>query len=455
MEFKKLPLLPAIFTLFGSCHLSHAQSVTVYYPNWATYSANYQPSDIPVEYIDKIIYAFAQVGNCAPPYATTSNPTLCNASNPDIGYFKGIQDYKLYSTDPYADFNKIPNDYYHPGDWDGGKGIIGEVLSTGKPVLLSVGGWSLSVPLFEAMDNNHRDGFVQSIVSFFEQVTADTGKKFSGIDIDWEPNENSWSFVNTTSGVQQLQYYLDLIKAIKAALPEGQNFVGIAAPASPSVINNVNTVYPGFWKSMSEEVNIINVMSYDYHGVWDIGQTTNFNAALYYDPAQPQNTTGRETFNAQATIDTYISAGVAPSKMNLGIPAYGRTYAGVNVGESSNKGLYQAFDGAAKTPSGNGTLQYTEIMQNAGGFIWEITQNYDAGQASAYDSTNKVFITFDNPASVINKSIFANNKGLYGVMLWDISGDYKVGDINFSTGSLVKAAKDSLSAPPYLIYTKE
>ena len=444
MHVKKLRnIVLATLAGFSINNIASAQNVTVYYPNWATYGANYQPSDIPVQDVDEIVYAFAQVGNCAAPYATDLNPTLCNASNPDTGYFKGGQDYKLYSTDPYADFKKIPDDYYHPGDWDGGKGILGEVLSLGKPVVLSVGGWSLSVPLFKAMDAEHRDTFVQSIVRFFDQVKTDTGKTFSGIDIDWEPNENSWSFVNTPTGKQQLQDYLDLIKEIKSALPSGENTVGIAAPASPTVIENVNNVYPNFWKLMSEEVSIINVMSYDYHGTFDAGQTTNFNSALYYDPAQPEDTTGRTLFNTQATIETYLKLGVPASKMNLGIPAYGRTYANVEAGSTNDKGLYQAFNGGAVTPSGDGTLKYTEIEKNAGGFNWVINQNYDAGQATAYDASKKVFITFDNPASVTNKAAFAKSKGLHGLMLWDISGDYRLGDPNFSVDSLAKAAKSS------------
>ncbi|MBY7734191.1 glycoside hydrolase family 18 protein [Francisella philomiragia] len=432
-----------IATLVGlsTYSASNAANVTAYYPNWGTYEANYQPSDIPAQHVDEIVYAFAQVGNCAQPYATDDNPELCNASDPNSGYFKGGQDYKLYSTDPYADFKKIPSDYYHPKDWDGGKGIIGEVLYLGKPVVLSVGGWSLSVPLFKAMDDQHRAGFVKSVVRFFEQVKNDTGKTFAGIDVDWEPNENSWSFVNTSTGRQQLQNYIDLIKDLKSALPKGQNKVGIAAPASPTVIKNVDAVYPEFWKKITNEVDIVNVMSYDYHGAWDVGQVTNFNAPLYYDNRQPADVTGRETFNNVATIEAYVNAGVSPAKMNLGIPAYGRTYS--NVEASTTQGLYQPFNGAAITPSGDGTLRYTEIQKNAGGFNWVTNQDYLAGQATAYDSNKKAFITFDNPASVVNKVSIAKNNGLNGVMFWDLSGDYKIGDADFAQKSLIKAAKES------------
>lgn len=107
-------------------------------------------SAIPVNDLTAAMYAFAQVGNCAPPYATDANPTLCNANTQN----KGVQDYKLYSTDPYSDFNVIPSSYKNAGQT--GKGNMGKTINRmhtqGKAALLSIGGYSLTVPLATAMN---------------------------------------------------------------------------------------------------------------------------------------------------------------------------------------------------------------------------------------------------------------------------------------------------------------
>jgi GH18 family chitinase len=85
---KKLPrIILSTLTGLGISSAVYSQNVTVYYPNWANYEADYQPEDIPVQDIDEIVYAFAQVGNCAAPYATDTNPTLCNKA----AYATGVQ----------------------------------------------------------------------------------------------------------------------------------------------------------------------------------------------------------------------------------------------------------------------------------------------------------------------------------------------------------------------------
>jgi chitinase len=403
--------------------------VTAYYPNWATYAKNFQPDDIQPNNLDVINYAFAQVGDCALPYATDSTPDLCNKNT----QFSGNQDYKLHSTDPWSDFYD-----------NGGKGNIFKVLDLGKPVILSIGGYSASVPLFTAMDDQHRAGFVQSVADFLDVVKnkSPDQKTFSGIDIDWEPNDNAWTFVEKEDGKARLGNYLKLMKELRQALPK--KALSVAFPASPMVIYKVHSVDPDFWKSLSSSVDTINLMAYDYHGAWDNPPLTNFNAPLYFDPHQPDQIPQdlRENFNIQATVTAYKDVGVETSKILLGVPLYARSYA---LKEKSSNGLYESFTGSSPTPSGDGTLLYSDIIANSAN--WNTRQNYDAGQAVAIGHSGTSFITYDNTVSTVNKAKFITSKSLGGIMFWDVSGDVKKDSSQYEELSPIHAAASFFNSP--------
>ncbi|MFZ9035466.1 MAG: glycoside hydrolase family 18 protein [Francisellaceae bacterium] len=463
------------------------QYVKVYWPDWATYDnaivdpsdpnynpfdEGYQPSDIPVGRVDEIVYAFAQVGNCAAPFATDSNPTLCNIG----AYATGKQDYKLYALDPYSDFATIPDDGSYLNGGDTGKGNMKSVLALKNSnsklkVILSIGGYTLSTPLFIAMNDEKRTAFVASIIDFLEVVSKDAGQTFDGIDIDWEPNENGWTFVtNATSDTakqdayNQLQDYLDLLIDLKAALAEkygqGSKITGIALPANVNIVNAVENIYPGFWKAMSNSVDAFNLMSYDYHGLWDTNPTvTNFNSPLYFDNNQPTDAQGRDIFNVDSSIEAYISHGIDAQKLYMGIPAYGSTYP--NVTSNTDNGLYQSYDNGGSSSftiskdsdgktylvSDTGALLYRQIMNsqlnNNLGYSWNSLINTDAYQVTAYEPNNQWFISYDSPATIEEKGRYARNKGLGGLMMWDISGDIKSSESAFANYSLAKAMDES------------
>lgn len=425
---KYLTIAAGILSL--SSMIASAEKVVAYYPNWATYGDNYQPSDIPAQNLKEIVYAFAQVGNCAPPYATEANPTLCRGS--DKLYATGVQDYQLYSTDPYSDFNKVPKGYNLSGT--SGKGNISQVLQLGVPVLLSIGGYTLTVPLTTAMDDAHRAKFVQSVVDFLDTVKADSnGKTFSGVDIDWEPNGNQWRFADGENGHQMLQDYINLLSDLKAALPSGENEITIAAPASPSVITDVDGHYNNqFWSTVAGIVDHINVMTYDYHGTFPGEKLTGFNGPLYFDPTQPSNTNGRGSFNVSSTINAYLQVNVPAQKLYLGVPTYGRVYAGVPV-QGTPLGAYQSFSGPGQTKSHDGIMQYRDIIKNPD---FKQTIDNDAGQMTAYNSKSSEFVTFDNPTTLAAKVAYAKSIHLGGVMFWDLTGDTPA----YSHDSLIQTA---------------
>ncbi len=408
-----------------------------YYTNWDTYGRNFQPENIPIKYVTAVLYAFAQVGNCAMPYATDANPTLCNAG----AFATGEQDYLLHSTDPGSDFKTIPAGYKNAGQsgaWV--KGNMGKVItlahSQQKPALLSIIGYSLSVPFQTAIDDQHRSAFVRSIIDFLNLVKADNNQDgFDGVDADWEPNDNSWSFMSTPQGTQILQNYLSFLQELRVALKNNYAsyaLLTIALPAAPDVINKADVLIPGFWKKISNTTDYMDVMSYDYHGAFDTPAYTNFLAPFQYDATQPDNITYRETFNVRSSIKAYLKAGVPSSKIIMGIPAYGRAVKGVasNLNQQAQipgfPGLYQTFSSAWNGQWDNtGTYDYGNIYSTLlkNGFTEYHNDAANATYAYNPNTDGGVFISYDNLQDIDTKVAYIEAQNLGGAMFWSLSGD--------------------------------
>lgn len=87
------------------------------------------------------------------------------------------------------------------------------------------------------------------------------------------------------------------------------------------------------------------------------------NAPLLADPADPEPRAVAKDANVKAAVDTMINLGVPKSKINAGLPFYGKGYAGV---PHTDHGLFQTYSG----PSQIGTW--------APGYFdfWDLKQNY-------------------------------------------------------------------------------
>jgi chitinase len=137
-----------------------------------------------------------------------------------------------------------------------------------------------------------------------------------------------------------MQAFRDAITAQRSA--DGKNYaLSIAAPASPIILQNLELAKVG------SIVDYINLMAYDFYGAWQ--NTTGFNAPLYAQSKDPNpDPILRQGYNADAAIQSYLKAGVPSASINLGVPFYGRGWAGVpNV----NNGLYPKWNRPPSTGS--------------------------------------------------------------------------------------------------------
>lgn len=131
-------------------------------------------------------------------------------------------------------------------------------------------------------------------------------------------------------------------------------------------------------------------------------------ANLYSSTQYPKAT----PFSTDQAISYYISNGATASKINLGIPLYGRSF-------TQTDGPGTSFNGVGSGSWENGVWDYKALPQS-GASIY-----YDQSSVSSwsYDSSQRIMISYDTPTIVQDKGGYIVNKGLGGGMYWESSSD--------------------------------
>jgi len=383
-----------VLNSFGSC--PSEQRIVAYFIEWGIYGRDYQPADMDLSKITHINYAFANIGD----------------------------DLRIAIGDPYAAIDKS-----YPGDtWDqpyrGCYNQINNVLRAEYPhiqTLISVGGWTWSGKFSDAaLTAASRATFAASCVDFIREYN------FDGVDIDWEypvccglssntfrPEDKQ----NYTLLLQELRSQLDA-----AAAQDGRKYLlTIAAPAGYDKIENLEP------SGIADACDWVNIMTYDFHGAWDLS-ATGHHAALYPNPDDPSDPGVALQYNVDAAIQNYISAGVAPSDLVLGVPFYGRAWGGVG---SVDNGLFQP---ASSVPAGTwddwssgatGVNDFTEIQSFMQSGDYTLHRDEASQVPWLYSETQHGghFISFDDEISMQAKTQYSVDQGLGGIMLWEITGD--------------------------------
>lgn len=159
-------------------------------------------------------------------------------------------------------------------------------------------------------------------------------------------------------------------------------------------------------------------MAYDMHGPWD--DTVDNHSPLYKRSFEEVDNN-----NVDYIINYYIGKRIPKSKMNMGIPIYGKSW----TLSTSNTSLTSPASGAG--PGGpytreEGTLAYSEICGYVKNSRWTVVQD-PLRQAGPYAyspaTVNKVWVGYDDMDMAKVKTDYAVNNELGGVMLWDISFD--------------------------------
>jgi chitinase len=378
--------------------------VVGYFAEWGIYGRNYTVADLPVDKLTTINYAFAKI--------TDSGEVAIFDS------WAAVE--KPFGSDTWD--TPLRGNYHQL-----------QLLKAANPnleIMISVGGWTLSGKFSDvALTDASRAKFAASCLAFCNQYG------FDGVDLDWEYPVSGGLSSNTYRPEDKRNYTL-LVEEIRRqfnaadALDGKHRLISIAAPAGYDKIINLEPA------ALAKSLDFMNLMTYDYHGSWE--NTTNHQAALYGNPADPSAEGSRYTI--AATVDAYLAAGVAPEKMVLGAPIYGRSWRGVGP---ANDGLFQAASGAGAGTWETGSIDYSDLLNKVKTqpSVYQLYWDAAAGVPYVYAPTvdGGWFSTFENTQSLNLKIDYLMSKGLGGIMFWEASGDVR--DANSADSLIGTAAK--------------
>ena len=339
--------------------VASTKKVVGYYAAWATYSG-FTPDKLNVSKLTHINYAFANIGS-------------------DLKIALGYPD-----IDP-ANFSKLN---------------ALKQLNPNLKTLISVGGWSWSGRFSDAaLTDASRTAFADSCVEFIVKYG------FNGVDIDWEYPVSGGLSTNVKRSVDKQNFTL-LLKKIREKLNSRSTIDGkqylltIAGGSGDWYINNTELGL------IHQYLDYVNVMTYDIHGTWD--KYTDFNAPLYSNT----DNSPQEKWSVDASINSWLKAGVPVQKLIAGVPFYGYRYTAVN---NTNNGLYQTYSGGA-------SIGYAGIAANyldAPGF----TRYFHQQSMVPWLFNGSTFISYDDEQSMGLKAQYIKNKNLGGVAIWELSQD--------------------------------
>ncbi|WP_285732058.1 glycosyl hydrolase family 18 protein [Nocardiopsis sp. ATB16-24] len=410
---------------------SHGSHSVAYYTQWSAEERDYHVRDLvdtdSAAKLTHINYAFGNVGadgECL----MTDEPGLGDAladygrAVPAEESVDGVADHP--DQDLRGNFNqlrKLKEMYPH------------------LVVNISLGGWNWSRDFSDAaLTEESRRKLVSSCVDMYlrgdlPEIDGAGGEGaaygvFDGIDLDWEWPGSDGNPHNTVRP-EDKENYTALVREFRDQMDalgeETDRHYELTAflPAGGWRLDagyELDELMPAF--------DFVTVQGYDYHGTWE--SVTNHQSNLVVDARDPE-----PVISSEIVLDAYLDRGVDPAKIVLGVPFYGQGWTGVEPGPDGD-GLFQPATGPAEGTYAAGTEDWRVLAEKAASEEFALFRNDEAGTAWIYDG--RTLWTYDDPTAMAQKTAWAREQGLGGVMIWSIDGDD-------ADGSLMSAVHTALS----------
>jgi chitinase len=376
--------------------------VIYYHTNWSCYARNFQVKDIPNDVTD-IAYAFWDVN---------ADGSICSRdvwADTDKRYTNA------------ADSIPPPDDWNNPVGLFGNFGQFKKLLDSGRKlnVTLSLGGWSWSKHFSDAVSTeNTRTRFVTNIVETLNKYPI-----FNGVSLDWEFVSNdgvNYGHTGNTVSRSDSKNFVLFLKQLRNTFNQDNRIkhytIAMCCVAAPEKAKfDVEQMHP--------YLDELHVMTYDFHdGNW--GETK---TAHHTNPRKSSH--GK--WSCEEAADYYLSRGVPAHKIFIGAAFYSRGFANTN-------GLGQPASGGSPDMSWEkGVVDYKALpMPGAQEFL-----DPESKAAYSYDPVKRVFNSYDNRESILEKCRIVYEKNLGGVLVWENSADKPVHDPR----SLVATLRDHLT----------
>lgn len=233
--------------------------------------------------------------------------------------------------------------------------------------------------------------FAEDCLAFLKEWGID------GIDLDWEFPGLSWSGAACDPSCDT-ENYVKLVKKLREVLGDKYE-LSYAGYCKNKVAVTGGYCYNDI-AEMDKYVDYVNIMTYD------LDEAPHHHSAL---------SDTRAYMDCNRAVNSYLSAGVNPKKLVLGIPFYGRRSFSTSPREYTYKKII--------------TLDPKQFRRNK----WDATAN-----CPYVETMQGVFyMGYDNPKSIGIKGNWARQKGLLGLMYWEYDQDDAKGTLRTAVWNAV------------------
>ena len=267
--------------------------------------------------------------------------------------------------------------------------------------VLSVGGWGADGFSEACATAAGRQLLCNSILSLMD------AHGFVGVDIDWEyPGMTAGGVASSDDDVEN---WYALLALLRQGLDERERANGREYVLSVALGAGEDHMTAVDGARLNELVDQAVVMAYDLRG---FDRMTGHHAGLYPD--------GETMLSGAWAVQSWLSSGLDPDRILLGIPQYGRMWRSV---ASETDGLH-----ARAETSGNKVILQDEIpsLIESG-----YTRRFDEHAKAPYLFNGMNFVSYDDEESVRAKAEYILEHDLLGAALWAAGHD---------TGSVLPAA---------------
>jgi len=347
------------------------------------------------------------------------DPNLCTHAS--FGFAGLNSKHHIYSLDPW---NDLEEDY--------GQGAYKRFVKLKQrnpnlKVLLSIGGWNEGSTKYSKMASqaSSRKIFIDSCVQFLQRFG------FEGLDLDWEYP------AHRGGNPEDQENHALLLAEMRTEFDKHQLMITAAVSAG---FDKIDTSYNV--PSISQSLDFINIMTYDFHGDWD--PFVHHNTPLNVHPLDEGDT---RKYNVRYAVEYWIEKGADRNKLLLGLAPYGRTF---TLTDPKERGLYAKNSGAGTAGPYTGEagyMNYNEICKNQMNHKWEITNDPDIGAPFGFYQNNQ-WAGWDDIESIKKKCQLVFEYNIGGGMIWAIDTDDFQGDCGGGKFPLVTAINKALRGGP-------
>ncbi|XP_013409193.1 acidic mammalian chitinase-like [Lingula anatina] len=357
-------LLALLICMVQSPQAAAGYHVVCYYTNWSQYRpglGRFRPNHIDPNLCTHVIFAFARADN------------------------KRLAPYEYNDNVLYKEL---------------------EALKRQNPrlkTLLAIGGWNAGVLPFTQIVRSpqSRRAFITQAIQYLRN------NKFDGLDIDWEYPGSRGSLPKDKI------LYTVWLRELKAAFErEARQVRRPRLLLTAAVAGGQSYIDAGYQVAeIAKYLDMINVMSYDYHGGSFEWGRTGHHSPLY----------DSGTLHQDWSIRYWLRNGVPSHKLLMGVGFYGRTFrlksaqnhvVGAPGGGPAEGGPY------TREP---GFWAYYEICSKIKDCGFQ--EEWSSRHGVPYAHRDTQWVGYDNPKSIAAKAAYIRKLRLGGAMVWSLALD--------------------------------